>query len=142
MIIRLQSAAGANIDAAKRDLEALAQSWGHEVAEAPDDTQSVAEESRNENKAVDPVAVTALVMSIPSAALAVLDLADRIRKRLRAQELIDSAQQLSAQHVTVCVISQSSPVDVANLAPDQLLELLSDEDPPPPAISTADLNLD
>jgi hypothetical protein len=37
-----------------------------------------------------------LVLSIPSAALAVTDLADRIRKRRRATELIDHAQQVAA----------------------------------------------
>ena len=41
------------------------------------------------------------MLSIPSAALAVADLADRIRKRRRATELIDHAQQLAAQQVTV-----------------------------------------
>ena len=47
------------------------------------------------------------MLSIPSAALAVLDLADRIHKRRRATELIDHAQQLATQQVTVYLITQS-----------------------------------
>ena len=68
------------------------------------------------------------MLSIPSAALAVLDLADRIRKRRRATELIDHAQQLAAQHVTVHLITQGRTVELRTLTPDQLLDL-ADEDP-------------
>ena len=71
-----------------------------------------------------------LVLSIPSAALAVADLADRIRKRRRARELIDHAQHLAAQHVTVRVISHGHAAELRTLTPDQLLDLLADEDAP------------
>ena len=75
------------------------------------------------------MSIAILVMSIPSAVLAVRDLADRIHKRRRAKELIDHAQQLAAQQVTVCLISRSRTVELRTLTPDQLLEL-ADEDPP------------
>ena len=52
------------------------------------------------------VSMASLVLSIPSAALAVADLADRIRKRRRAQELIDHAQLLAARQVRVYLMSQ------------------------------------
>ncbi len=68
------------------------------------------------------------MLSIPSAALAVLDLADRIRKRRRAAELIDHAQQLATQQVTIYLISQGRTVELRTLTPDQLLDL-ADEDP-------------
>ena len=59
-----------------------------------------------------------------------LDLADRIGKRRRALELIDHARQLAAQHVTVYLMSrQHRPVELAVLAPDQLLDLLAEEHP-------------
>ena len=80
-------------------------------------------------KVIDPVSVAALVVSIPSAALAVLDLADRIRKRRRAQELIDHARQLAARQVTVCLMSPGRVVELRTLGPDQLLDLMADEDP-------------
>lgn len=58
------------------------------------------------------------------------DLADRIRKRRRASELIDHAQQLARQHVTVRVISYGHAAEIRTMAPDQLLELLAGEDVP------------
>ena len=69
------------------------------------------------------------MLSIPSVALAVLDLADRIRKRRRAEELIGRAQHLAAQQVTVFLISDGRAVDLRTLTPDQLLDLLASEDP-------------
>ena len=74
------------------------------------------------------MSLATLVLSIPSAALAVLDLADRIRKRRRANELIDHAQQLAAQQVTVYLITPGRTVELRTLTPDQLLDL-ADEDP-------------
>jgi hypothetical protein len=129
MIIQLDSATAENAEAARRNLEALAHSWGHEMEEAPAKSLEAAEAARNDDKVIDPVSVAALVLSIPSAALAVADLADRIHKRRRAKELIDHARQLAAQQVTVRLMSQSRPLDLTALAPDQLLDLLADENP-------------
>ena len=130
MIIQLESATAENVGVARRNLEALAHSWGHQMAETPAHTSKAAGATPNDDKGIDPVSITALVLSIPSAALAVLDLADRIHKRRRANELIDHAQQLAAQQVTMCLMSQSRPVELTTLAPDQLLDLLVDENPP------------
>jgi hypothetical protein len=127
MIIQLESATADNVEAARRNLEALAHSWGHDMAKAPANTPEAAVATRNNDKVIDPVAVAALVVSIPSAALAVLDLTDRLHKRRRAKELIDHAQQLAAQQVTVCLMSHSRPVELTTLAPDQLLDLLANE---------------
>ena len=60
--------------------------------------------------------------------LAVADLADRIRKRHRAAELIGLAQELATQRVTVYLISAGRTVELRTLTPDQLLDL-ADEDP-------------
>ena len=68
-----------------------------------------------------------LVMSIPPAALAARDLADRIRKRRRAAELIDHAQQLAGQQVTVYLIFPGRTVELRTLTPDQLLDLANDD---------------
>jgi hypothetical protein len=127
VIIHLNSATAENAEAARRDLEALAHSWGHEMAADPARAREAAGAARNDDKAIDPVSLTALVLSIPSAALAVLDLADRIHKRRRAKELIDHAKQLAAQQVTVCLISHNRPVELTTLDPDQLLDLMADE---------------
>lgn len=129
MIIQLDSGTGQNIEAAKRSLETLAHSWGHEIAEAPAEATATAGTNHNDGiKAIDPVSMAALVLSIPSASLAVLDLADRIHKRRRAKELIDRAQQMAAQQVTVRLIAQNQAIELRTLAPDQLLELLANED--------------
>ena len=129
MIIQLESATAENVEVASRNLEALAHSWGHEMIETPANTPEAAATARNDDKVIDPVSLAALVVSIPSVALAALDLADRIHKRRRAKELIDHARQLAAQQVTMCLMSQSRPVEFTTLAPDQLLDLLAEENP-------------
>jgi hypothetical protein len=68
------------------------------------------------------------VLSVPSAALAVADLADRIRKRRRAADLIDHARQQAARQVTIYLITPGRTTDLSTLTPDQLLDL-ADEDP-------------
>lgn len=127
MIIQLESATAENVEAARRNLEALAHSWGHKMIKAPGNPPEAATATHNDDKVIDPLSIAALVVSIPSAALAVLDLADRIHKRRRAKELIDHAQQLAAQHVTMCLMSHNRPVELTTLAPDQLLDLLADK---------------
>jgi hypothetical protein len=130
MIIQLDGPATGNVEAAQRSLEALAHRWGYESTLSPDGALPAAASHDGYSKAVDPVSVAAAVLSIPSAALAVVDLADRIRKRRRASELIDHAQELADQHVTVRVISHGRTAELRTMAPDQLLELLADEDAP------------
>jgi hypothetical protein len=130
MIIQLEGVTVEKVGAAKSSLEAIAQSWGHEIAQAPAEaTTEAGTIHHDDDKVIDPVSMAALVLSIPSAALAVLDLADRIHKRRRAQELIDHAQQLAAQQVTVYLRSRSRTVELRTLAPDQFLDLLADENP-------------
>jgi hypothetical protein len=58
-----------------------------------------------------------------------VDLADRIRKRRRAGELIDHAQQLADQQVTIYVVVPERTVELRPLTPDQLLDLLPDDQP-------------
>jgi hypothetical protein len=126
MILQLESATAENIEAARRDLEAMTNSWGHEITEAPADSPETA---NNDDKLIDAMSATALALSIPPAALAVIDLADRIRKRRRAKELIDHATQLAEQEVSVYLISRNRPVELTTLAPDQLLDLMANENP-------------
>jgi len=102
MFIQLDGATAEDTGAARRDLEALARGWGLEITEAPAGAATAAGAAgHDDRKVIDPVAVASLVLSIPSAALAVADLADRIRKRRRARELIDHAQHLTARQVNV-----------------------------------------
>jgi hypothetical protein len=119
-----------NVQAAGRSLGALTRSWGCETVDVPAEASPAAGAmGRDDGKVVDPVSAAALVLSIPSSVLAVQDLADRIRERRRAQELIGQAQHLAAQQVTVSVRSGSRTADLSTLTPDQLLDLLVGDDP-------------
>ena len=69
----------------------------------------------------------AWIVSLPSAALAVIDLTDRIAKRRRAKELIDRARALRAHGVTLSVGQREALVEAADLDADQLLELLAED---------------
>lgn len=140
MIVYLQSTTAEKVDAARRDLEALVVGWGHEVAVAPSATPETYGDARGDDTMIDPVSVTALVLSIPSATLAVADPADRIQKRRRAEELIDYANELADQQVTAYIVSEDRPIDLTAASPDQLLGLAADEthprersDPPTPS---------
>jgi hypothetical protein len=126
MIIQLDSTNAESTQAARRSLETTVRSWGHEITEATPAAGNSHDAGRD--KGIDPVSAIALVLSIPSAATAVLDLADRITKRRRAAELIDQAKQVAGQQVTVRVISRTR--ELRTLNPDQLLDLLADEDHP------------
>jgi hypothetical protein len=68
-------------------------------------------------------------VSLPSAALAVADLADRILKRRKAAELIDHARQQAARQVTITVITPGHITQLAALTPDQILDLQAGHDP-------------
>lgn len=120
MIIEL---VGANVEAAGKTVAALTLSWGYQTEPAP-----TAEPANDpDTKGVDPVAVASLVVSIPSAMLAVADIADRIHKRRRAGELIERAQQLRTQQATARLVLEDRSVDLATLTPDQLLDLIADD---------------
>uniref|UniRef100_A0AAU3I072 Uncharacterized protein n=1 Tax=Streptomyces sp. NBC_01393 TaxID=2903851 RepID=A0AAU3I072_9ACTN len=114
---------GADVEAAGKSLAALTSSWGYQPEPAP--TAKPANDP--DTKGVDPISVTSLVVSIPSAMLAVADIADRIHKRRRAGELIERAQQLRAQQAAARLVREDRSVDLATLTPDQLLDLIADE---------------
>ena len=79
MIIQVESATAGNLEMARRSLQAMAHGWGQEITEAPAAAAEAKTRHPGAGKAVDPVALASLVLSIPSATLAVQDLADRIR---------------------------------------------------------------
>ncbi|MEV0193553.1 hypothetical protein AB0I39_34160 [Kitasatospora purpeofusca] len=125
MIIEI-AGPGPGAEAARESIAAATASWGH-PAEA---VVSAATATGPDTKGVDPVAVVSLLLSIPSAVLAVADITDRIRKRRRAGELIERARQLSAeQQTTARLVRADRSVDLATLTPDQLLDLVADEPP-------------
>ncbi|MEK2491065.1 hypothetical protein WN990_16040 [Kitasatospora purpeofusca] len=117
--------AGPGAEAARESVAAVTADWGHPA----DTTASTATVTGPDTKGIDPVAVMSLLLSVPSSALAVADIADRIRKRRRAGELIEQARQLSTEQTTTRLVLADRSVDLATLTPDQLLDLVSDEPP-------------
>lgn len=115
---------GADAEAAAKTVAALTASWGFSPEPAP----AAEPAARPDTKGIDPIALTSLIVSIPSAMLAVADIADRIHKRRRASELIERAQQLRAQQAAARLVREDRSVDLATLTPDQLLDLIADED--------------
>lgn len=129
MIIQLESAAAGDAETARRSLQDLARSWGQDLTLAPAATAPPARTGTGDGKTIDPVSLATLVVSLPSAALAAMDLADRIGKRRRAEELIDHARHQATQQVNIYLISQDRPVELRSLTPDQLLDQIADEEP-------------
>jgi hypothetical protein len=81
-------------------------------------------EAAARHKAVDPVSVAALVLSIPAAVLAALDVADRIAKRRQAKKLIETAGRIRVERrVEVLIITADGAKPLADLEPDTLLDL-------------------
>lgn len=132
MIIRLDGGTAEKRQAAKQELASLTEGWGHELTNESTAIQAPAtEQDRHDDRVIDPVSLTALIVSLPAAALAVHDLADRVRKRRRAHELIDHARHLAEQQVIVWLISQDRQIEISSMDPDHLLELMTDNDPSP-----------
>ncbi|MEU1784147.1 hypothetical protein ABZ545_32420 [Streptomyces abikoensis] len=116
---------GPGAEAAQESIAAVTAEWGHPA----DTTAPTATVTGSDTKDFDPVAVTSLFLSVPSAVLAVADITDRIRKRRRAGELIERARQLSTEETTARLVHTDRSVDLAALTPDQLLDLIADEPP-------------
>ena len=125
MIIRIEATDTLGLQQAQQRLQELAGSWGYELT----DTYIATPAARTDGKAIDPVAIASLAVSLPSAALAVADLADRIRKRHRAAELIDHARQQADCQITITVIAPGHITELSTLTPDQLLDLQADHHP-------------
>lgn len=86
-----------------------------------------------ERKVVDPISLATLILSIPPAVLAVIDIVDRLKKRPKAQAVIDAAKQAKAeQQVDIYLLTlDQTPQPVADLTPDRLLDLVAALQPPP-----------
>lgn len=111
---------GADAEGAARDLAAALDDADLELTPRSLDAEATAR-----HKAIDPVAVAALVVSIQAAVLAALDLADRIAKRRRAKTLIETAGRIRIERrVEILTITADGAKPLADLDPDALLELV------------------
>jgi hypothetical protein len=132
MIIQVEGATAESVSVARQSLEELVSGWGGSVSEVPPEEAASGTRDDERVRGVDPVALAALVSStvlaVPSAVLAVGDLADRMRKRRRAAELIEAAKELGERQVSVRLVERTRTVEIRGLDADQLLELLAKED--------------
>jgi hypothetical protein len=127
MLIQLEGATAGEVQAARRSLQDLARSWDQDLTPALASATPATRIGPEDGKAIDPVSLATLVVSLPSTALAAMDLVSRIGKRRRAEELIDHARHQSTQQVNIYLISQGRPVELHTLTPDQLLDQIADE---------------
>jgi hypothetical protein len=95
--------------------------------------QPVTEVPEAERRVVDPISLATMVLSIPTAVLAVIDIVDRLKKRRKAQAVIDAAKQAKAeQQVDIYLLTlDQTPQSVADLTPDRLLDLVAALQSPP-----------
>jgi hypothetical protein len=111
---------GDDAEGAVRDLAAALADANLDLVPRPLDADASAP-----HKTVDPMAFTALVLSIPGTVLAALDLADRIAKRRRAKSLIETAGRIRIERrVDLLTVTVDGARPLADLDADALLELV------------------
>jgi len=77
-------------------------------------------------RVVDPISLAALVLAVPGALVAALDIADRIRgKRKRASELVETAKRVRHEQRVEALIINAEGVSLAlaDLDADKVLDL-------------------
>lgn len=115
---------GADPEGAARDLTAALADADVTLSPRPLDAQTAAQ-----HKSLDPMSVAALLVAIPGAVLAAMDIADRLAKRHRAQALIDTARRIRTERgVEVLALTATGNRLLADLDPDSLLALASTEE--------------
>lgn len=78
-------------------------------------------------RCLDPIALAGLILAIPGAVLTAMDIADRIRKRRRANALIDTGRQAEAElGVRVVVVTAAGARRLHDMGADDILALIED----------------
>ncbi|EFL50934.1 hypothetical protein DesfrDRAFT_2306 [Solidesulfovibrio fructosivorans JJ]] len=91
-------------------------------------------EKKSDEKALNAVtvAIATMILAIPPAILATVDLAERITKRPKAEEIITQAKQITVNgnvSITVTINGSAVPVPLQSLTADKLLELVNKAGP-------------
>jgi hypothetical protein len=71
----------------------------------------------------DPVAIAALILSVPGAAVAVVDLAQRARLAERVQKLLERAR--ASDGAATLQVGAEPPLDLATATEDQVMDLIA-----------------
>ncbi len=87
---------------------------------------------QGERRIVDPISLATLIVAVPPAALAVMDIVDRIKKRVTAEAAIEAARAVKADHqVDVYLLTASGQhALLSQFAPDDLLDEVAKLQPP------------
>lgn len=115
------------LEKATGEITSIVDGWGGRVDVTVN--PSLQARASEQEKFVDPISAAALILSLPGAVLAAMDLADRIAKRRRAKQLIDAAKRLSADGGTeLWIMRPSGPSLLSHLTPDEVLKLSDDHE--------------
>jgi hypothetical protein len=107
------------------EFAALIESFG---AEATAETLKPDDASDEARRVVDPITLAALIVSIPSAILAVVQIgdriADRMEKRRRAKQLLERVRQIrEAGKVEIHIVGKDGARSLVTLSADDLLDM-------------------
>lgn len=116
---------GDNAQRAASELAALVESFGAEATAEIVKPDDASDEAR---RAVDPVTVATLVLAIPPAVLAVIQIGDRIadqmEKRRRAKQLLERARQMrETGKIEIHIVGEDGVRLLIALSADDLLDL-------------------
>jgi hypothetical protein len=113
---------GAEADKAAGQLKAVLAESGADATISPISSAELPNEVR---RAIDPIALIGVILAIPGAVLAVMDLVDRIRQRKKAQALIDTAERVSNETKVQIdiVLPQGTTRRLAQCTADELLDI-------------------
>ena len=116
---------GKDSQRAAAELAALIESFD---AEATAETMKPDDASEEARRAVDPIALATLIVSIPSTVLAVIEIgdriADRMEKRRRARQLLERAREIrNTGKIEIHIVGEDGARPLIALSPDDLLDL-------------------
>ncbi|MBK8254966.1 MAG: hypothetical protein IPK82_20200 [Polyangiaceae bacterium] len=115
---------GPEAEETRAELEAW---WKTEMGEALQRVTAGPGSAKENARGPDPVAVTALVLAIPSAIVATLDLVKRIELTKRVNRWIDWVREKRAKHPKVRIVlldKDGRPLDVAKAQASDVFEVL------------------
>jgi hypothetical protein len=114
--------AGQEVESAAKTLSSLLMEGETSAAVSRIEPSALPEVTR---RIIDPISIGALILAIPGAILAVMDITDRIRKRKKAQSLIEMTKRLKSENdvQTSIVMVDGSLRSLDQLTADGLLEL-------------------